>query len=168
MPWASCQVRKIARCACDGNAGNVFPRRRLQRKLLVSDPGKHHGSCVTHVPWCTSGSLTCSGGKNVLGIPGACATRNYTYLTRGPYPQHLISWNADEVRVNTSNEMLPLNLFKHFSLIQIPHKADTFHIDVYKCSVGVHTVTKKQEIVWHCTRVRVFYLRICNAKYNHS
>ena len=27
-----------------------FPRQRLQRKLLVSDPGTHHGTCVTHVP----------------------------------------------------------------------------------------------------------------------
>ena len=24
-PWASCQIRKIAGCACAGNAGNVFP-----------------------------------------------------------------------------------------------------------------------------------------------
>ena len=23
----------------------------------VSDPGMHHGTCVTHVPWCMSGSL---------------------------------------------------------------------------------------------------------------
>ena len=23
-----------------------------------SDPGMHHGTCVTHVPWCTPGSLT--------------------------------------------------------------------------------------------------------------
>ena len=56
--WASCQIRKIAGCACAGNAGNVFPRHRLQRKPLVSDPGMHHGTCVTHVPWCMSGSLT--------------------------------------------------------------------------------------------------------------
>ena len=48
--WASYQIRKIAGCACAGNAGNVFPRRRFQRKLLVSDPGMHHGTCVTHVP----------------------------------------------------------------------------------------------------------------------
>ena len=34
-----------------------FPH-RLQRKLLVSDPAMHHGIFVTHVPWCTSGSLT--------------------------------------------------------------------------------------------------------------
>ena len=73
VPWASYQIRKIAGCACAGNAGNVFPRRRFQRKLLVSDPGMHHGTCVTHVPWCMSGSLTCGDGENVPGIPGACA-----------------------------------------------------------------------------------------------
>ena len=71
--WASYQIRKIAGCACAGNAGNVFPRRRFQRELLVSDPGMHHGTCVTHVPWCMSGSLTCGDGENVPGIPGACA-----------------------------------------------------------------------------------------------
>ena len=71
--WASYQIRKIAGCACAGNAGNVFPRRRFQRKPLVSDPGMHHGTCVTHVPWCMSGSLTCGDGENVSGIPGACA-----------------------------------------------------------------------------------------------
>ena len=72
-PWASCQIRKIAGCACAGNAGNVFPRRRLQRKPLLSDPGMHHDTCVTHVPWCMSGSFNCGDGKNVPGIPGACA-----------------------------------------------------------------------------------------------
>ena len=71
--WASYQIRKIAVCACAGNAGNVFPHRRFRRKPLVSDPGMHHGTCVTHVPWCMSGSLTCGGGGNVPGIPGACA-----------------------------------------------------------------------------------------------
>ena len=70
--WASYQIRKIAACACAGNAGSVFPRRRLQRKPLVSDPGMHHGTCVTHVPWCMSGSLTRGGEENVPGIPGAC------------------------------------------------------------------------------------------------
>ena len=47
--------------------------RRFQRKLLVSDPGMHYGTCVTHVPWCMSGSLTCGDGENVPGIPSACA-----------------------------------------------------------------------------------------------
>ena len=71
--WASYQIRKIAGCACAGNAGNVFPCRRFLRKPLVSDPGMHHGTCVTHVPWCMSGSLTCGDRENVPGIPGACA-----------------------------------------------------------------------------------------------
>ena len=66
-------MRKIMGCACAVNAGNVFPTRRLQREPLVSDPGMHDGTCVTHVPWCKSGSLTCSGGGNVPGIPGTCA-----------------------------------------------------------------------------------------------
>ena len=61
-----------------------FPRRPLQRKPLVSDPGMYHGTWVTYVPWCMLGSLICGGGENVPVMPGACATRNFTYLIRGP------------------------------------------------------------------------------------
>ena len=64
-----------------------FPRHRLQRKPLVSDPAMYHDTCVTHVPWCISGFLTRGGGENVRAIPGACATRNFTYLVRGPLKQ---------------------------------------------------------------------------------
>ena len=53
-----------------------FPCHRLQWKPLVNDPGMHHGTCITHVPWCMSGSLTRGGGENVPGIPGACATNS--------------------------------------------------------------------------------------------
>ena len=74
----------------------------------VSDPDMHHGTCVTHVPWCMPGSLN-SGflwnwrrGENVPGIPGACATWNFTYLVSGPLcvaystPSHYLNecgWN---------------------------------------------------------------------------
>ena len=47
----------------------------------------HHGTCVTHVPWCMSGSLTRGGDENVPAIPGACGTQNFTYLVRGPWTQ---------------------------------------------------------------------------------
>ena len=57
-----------------------FPGHRLKRKPIVRDPGMHDGMCVTHV----SGSLTRGDGENVPGIPGTCATRNFTYLARGP------------------------------------------------------------------------------------
>ena len=68
-----------------------FPRHRFQRKRLVSDPGIHHGTCDTHMPWCMLGSLTGGGGENVPGIPGACATRNFTYLARGPLPEEMLT-----------------------------------------------------------------------------
>ena len=45
----------------------------------------HRGTCVTHVPWCMLGSLTRGDGENVPDIPGACATRKFTYLVRGPW-----------------------------------------------------------------------------------
>ena len=46
-----------------------FPRHRLQKKPLVNDPGMHHGMCVTHVPWCMSGSLTRGGGEKIPAFP---------------------------------------------------------------------------------------------------
>ena len=98
--WASYQIRKIAVCACTGNAGNIFPHRRFRRKPLVSDPGMYHGTCVTHVPWCMSGSLTCGGGENVPGIPGACATAILRIWQEahcvGAWPHQAITWtNVD-------------------------------------------------------------------------
>ena len=74
-PWASYQIRKIACCACAGNARNVFIATDFKGKPLVRDPGMHHGTCVTHVPWCMLGSLTGGGGENVPSIPSECATR---------------------------------------------------------------------------------------------
>ena len=60
---ASYQIREIADCACAGNAGNVFPQ------PPVSDLDMHHGTCVTDVSWCMSGSLTRSGGQMFPAFP---------------------------------------------------------------------------------------------------
>ena len=53
----------------------------------VRNPDMHHDTCVTHVPRCIPGSLP-SGflwsrwwGKRP-SIPGACSTRNFSYLVR--------------------------------------------------------------------------------------
>ena len=82
-PWTSYQIRRIAGCACAGNAGNVFPPR-------VSDPDLHHGTCVTHVPWCIPGSLT-SGflwrrwwGKRPR-LSRRMRNPQFSYLVRGPW-----------------------------------------------------------------------------------
>ena len=46
-----------------------FPRHRLQRNPLVSDPVMDHGPCVTHVPWCMSGSLVSGCGEKFPAFP---------------------------------------------------------------------------------------------------
>ena len=67
-----------------------------------SDSSMHHGMCVTYVPWCKSGLLTSgflrSQWGKCYGIPGACATHNFTYLARGSWvhDQHCIH-SADYV-----------------------------------------------------------------------
>ena len=68
-----------------------FPHHQLQRKPLMSDPDMHYDTCVTHVPWFISVSLTRGGGESVPAIPGACATLNCTYLVRGPWVSNHIT-----------------------------------------------------------------------------
>ena len=84
--WASCQIRKIASAHAPEMPETFSPSPQ------VSDPDMHHGTCITHVPWCMPGSLT-SGFLWKIGgmggnVPGACATCNFTYLVRGPW------WNT--------------------------------------------------------------------------
>ena len=52
LQWASYQIRKIAGAHAPGMPGTFSPSPQ------VSDPDMHHGTCVTHVPWCMPGSLT--------------------------------------------------------------------------------------------------------------
>ena len=80
----------------------------LHRKPLISNHGTHHGTCVTHVPWCMSGSLIRGGRENIPDIPGACATRNFTYLARGPWYDdhkegqiiHILNWCLQKTIAN--------------------------------------------------------------------
>ena len=73
-PLTRCAKLRVAHAP--GMPGR-FLCHRLQRKPLVNDPGIRHGMCVTHVPWCKSGSLIRVGGENVSGFPGACATHSF-------------------------------------------------------------------------------------------
>ena len=49
---ASCQICNSRVTHAPGMPGMFSPPTR------VSDPAMHHGTCVTHVPWCMPGSLT--------------------------------------------------------------------------------------------------------------
>ena len=61
--YVNCELRMRRECR------ERFPRHRLQRKPLVRYPGMHHGTCVTHVPWCMSGYLTRGGGETFPAFP---------------------------------------------------------------------------------------------------
>ena len=50
--WASCQIRKL-RVTHALRMPGTFPS-----ATTGSDPDMHHGTCVTHVPWCMTGLLT--------------------------------------------------------------------------------------------------------------
>ena len=103
-----------------------FRCHRRQRTPLVNDPGRHYGTCVMHVPWCMSGSLTRDGGENVPGIPGAYATRSFTYLVRGP-------WQASKISI-------------------IGHRSYWFGI----CSwVPIYHMDRRLLIVVSCKRIRL-------------
>ena len=111
--WASYQIRKIAGCACAGNAGNVSPRRRLQRKTLVSDSVMHVGI-----------AYPLRRGKH-FRHSRRMRTRNSTYLARGPLDhtfrtlteviqQHRCLWDQYQRVCNVAE----LNAF---------HKADNYN-----------------------------------------
>ena len=106
MSWASYQIRKIAGCACAGNAGNVSPRHRFQRKPLVSDPGMHHGTCVTHVPWCMSGSSTCGDGRTFPAFP-THAHPPFCVSGKRPMPQFLFGTNPFSKPMNIPHRSFP-------------------------------------------------------------
>ena len=57
-----------------------FPRHRLQRKQLAIPACITARASHTYRDACWDRG----GGENVPGIPGSCATRNFTYLARGP------------------------------------------------------------------------------------
>ena len=77
-PWTSCQIRKIAGCACTGNAENDSPRRLFQRKPLVSDPGMHRA--VMHV-----GIAYPRWRGKRSRHSRLMSTRNFTYFVKCPW-----------------------------------------------------------------------------------
>ena len=96
----------------------------------ISDPEMHHGTCVTHVPWCMPGSLTSGfiwrrSGKNVPDIPGACTICNFTHLVRGPvYPKPMLNKSScgtmrahQKCQMNAFVNAFWANFHEHFTYI---------------------------------------------------
>ena len=91
----NCGLRMLRECR------EHYSHHGFQRKPLVIDPGMHDRTCVTHVPWCMSGSLTPGGRENVPIIPCTFATLYFRYLARGPFNKCLCrrvgKWNLTYV-----------------------------------------------------------------------
>ena len=76
--------------------------RRECRERFPCHRGLAIPTCITARAWRTCRdacrdrwlvvSFEVGGGKNVPGIPGACATRNFAYLVRGPLKHFLHYW----------------------------------------------------------------------------
>ena len=64
LSWASYHIRHAPRMQ------RTFYPPPTSKEPLVSDPSMHHGTCVTHVPRCMSGSLTHVYFVGVFGING--------------------------------------------------------------------------------------------------
>ena len=78
VSWASYQIRKIVSCACARNARrNIFNTTDFKGNCLLAIP-----ACIT----ARAGIANPRCGENVPGILDTCATRNFTYLVRGPWP----------------------------------------------------------------------------------
>ena len=71
---------QICGCACAGNAGNVFPVTAGKRSRHASRHVRDARAVIANQRF----PLKSAAGENVPGIPGACATCNFTYLVRGP------------------------------------------------------------------------------------
>ena len=77
---SSCKIRKVAGCAC---AANVFPATAGKRSRHAPRHVRH-ARAMMHTGIATVGvSFEVGSRGHVPDIPGACATRNFTYLVRG-------------------------------------------------------------------------------------
>ena len=88
MTLVHCKV--TGELLCNGSQSLSLHRERFSPPPRVSDP-----TCITAHASCTCRgasrdrwlvvSFEVGGGEIVPGIPGACATRNFAYLVRGPW-----------------------------------------------------------------------------------
>ena len=65
--------------------------------LQVNDPDMHHGTCVTHVPWCMPRSLTSGFLWSRWRAKRSQHSRrmgNFTYMVRGPWYSAYRVWKS--------------------------------------------------------------------------
>ena len=107
----------------------------------------HHGTCVTHVPWCMSGSLTCGDGENVPGIPGACA------------PAILRIWQEAHCQVSSSS----INACFLWHICHLIFKVFTYNRPLVACSANsrmtslpaIHITVYAGPLLWRTIQITI-------------
>ena len=78
----------------------------------------HHGTCVTHVPWCMSGSLTRGNGENVPGIRAHAHPQYYVSgkmpMSRRCFQQLQVIWLVHTWTYGWQAMARPLHHSSHF------------------------------------------------------
>ena len=106
----------------------------------VSDPDMHHGTCVTHVPWCMSGSLT-SGflwnrwrGKRSRHCRRMCNPHFYGSGKRPIVP--IASWYEARAKVTTNKSNISSDVFNKDSPKSTNFAVDSsFSFELYGCQI---------------------------------
>ena len=124
----------------------------------------HHGTCITHVPWFMSGSLTRGGGENVPGIPGACATHNFAYLVRGPCTGNpWLSWSRKpQINQRVSQMWAPLSVCRE--LAGAYHRLlIVLYVFEHKMQLLIHAPYTRIVLFWDIVIMpqKISYWQIC-------
>ena len=126
----------------------TFSNHWIHRKALVSDPGMHLGTCVTHVPWCMSGSLVRGSGENVLGNP--------KFYTSGKRP---VPWLPMTYRFSSTNTktIFWVQILAKFDLFgpKIPFFPRSFWVQFYGSAEGPPRVVENRNLLSHPDDLRV-------------
>ena len=127
--WASYQTRKICGCACAENAGNVFPATAGKRSRYASRhvrAAMYAGIANWQFP------LKSAAGENVPGIPGACATHNFTYLVRGPCSIVPVNIECCQAWCGGRNTLVDWSADMHSPLYFLPEE-NALKFDIVGC-----------------------------------
>ena len=97
-------------------------------------------TCVTHVPWCMSGSLTCGDGENVPGIPGACAPAILRIWQEAHWRQTII-W--------TNHALVYWLIYAPFARMSLHTKGGEFSRRPFWMTSSDQNVTRNHQYTWH-------------------
>ena len=119
-------------------------RERFPPPPRVSDPDIHHGTCVTHVPWCMSGSLT----SGFLGCRRWWKPSRYSRRMRNP--QFYVSGKRSMKYTQRYAQYIPRNIYTTVCTVYIPWNIHTVVLCVVLLWLLKSCYSFTQSLTGHC------------------